>query len=65
MDSNTAPGCEKATDPDMALSSSPGPPDTMTSSDSAGHQSQHGSSGSMALGYQHGQQVVAYTWASV
>ncbi|KAL6080807.1 hypothetical protein STEG23_023816 [Scotinomys teguina] len=49
VDINTDPGFIRATDPDMALSSSTGPENTMTPDDNPGHSDQHGSNSNMAF----------------
>lgn len=53
MDISTIPGCGWAIDPDMALSSSPGPDDTMVPGDSVGHSDWHDPGGGMAFRNQH------------
>lgn len=51
---NIDPGWGRAADPGMALSSNPGPDDTMDPSDSIGHTNRLGPSGSTILRHQHG-----------
>lgn len=64
-DVNSDPNCCKGTDPDMTLSSIPGPGDTMAQGDSAGHSGQHALDDSMAPGHPHDLRLWPRHWASL
>lgn len=68
-DINIDPGYNRDTDPDMALSYSPGPDNNMTPFNSSSYPNQSGTSSGTVLGHQHGHRFRprpwAFTWALI
>lgn len=63
-DTNTEPGCCRATDPEMALGGRHGLNDTVASVDSSAHPNWPDSGGATALRSQHGHRLQHRSWAS-